>query len=78
MQEEKERAIDEAIERDEVFSTPPPMTERDATWLQRKELEAHDKENLQYADVKRDLREKIRTIRRQVRTTSYRIILLKF
>ena len=67
-QEQKERAIDAAIERDEVFSTPPPVSEHDGTWLQMKEIEAHDKENLQYADVKRDLREQIRNIRRQVRT----------
>ena len=47
--------------------------------MQIKELEAHKKENMQYSDVKRDLREKIRDMRRQVCVvtsfTSLRVVL---
>ena len=64
---EKEKAIDKAIEEDDIFNTPTPVPGADATWMEIKELEAHKKENMQYSDVKHDLREKIRDMRRQVR-----------
>ena len=64
---DKEQAIEKAIEADAIFKTPTPVPGADATWMQAKELEAHDQENLQYADVKSDLRGQIRDIRRQVR-----------
>ena len=66
LQYDKEQAIEKAIEADAIFKTPTPVPGADATWMQAKELEAHEKENMQYSDVKRDLREKIRDMRRQV------------
>lgn len=66
LQDEKQAAIEKAIEEDAIFQTPTPVPGADATWMEAKEQEAHNKENMQYADIKRDLREKIRDMRRQV------------
>lgn len=60
--------IDEAIESDEIYTTPTPVSGKGATWLAEKKLEAHKQEDLQYKDVKTDLRTQIREMRRQVDT----------
>ena len=63
---EKEKRIEEAIEQDNIFSTPTPQPGADATWMEERELEAHIEEDKQYAGVKKELRTFIRDMRRQV------------
>ncbi|XP_060599927.1 cilia- and flagella-associated protein 43-like [Ruditapes philippinarum] len=67
--EEKEKAKrDEAFERDEIYVTPTPIPEPDATWLQVQEMESFKEEDKQYADVKKNLRVSIRDMRRTLQT----------
>lgn len=67
--EEKEKQKrDEALERDEIYKTPTPIPEQDATWLQVQELESFKEEDKQYADVKKNLRVSIRDMRRTLQT----------
>ncbi|KAL4232016.1 Cilia- and flagella-associated protein 43 [Mactra antiquata] len=63
--EDKEKQKrNEALERDEIYKTPTPTPEDDATWLQVQELESFKEEDKQYADVKKNLRVSIRDMRR--------------
>ncbi|XP_053407637.1 cilia- and flagella-associated protein 43-like isoform X4 [Mercenaria mercenaria] len=67
--EEKEKVKrDEALERDEIYKTPTPVPEPDATWLQVQELESFKEEDKQYADVKKNLRVSIRDMRRTLQS----------
>ncbi|CAD5121750.1 DgyrCDS10227 [Dimorphilus gyrociliatus] len=65
-EEEKLKQITEAIEKDQIFETPTPKPAADATWLDRKKLEAVRVENKQFEDLKKDLRCEIRDIRRKL------------
>lgn len=67
-EEEKLKQIAAAIEKDQIFETPTPKPAADATWLDRKKLDAVRIENKQYEDSKKDLRQEIRDIRRKVNT----------
>ncbi|XP_062576681.1 cilia- and flagella-associated protein 43-like isoform X2 [Saccostrea cucullata] len=66
-QAEKERkALEKALETDEIYRTPTPVAPSDATWQQVQELESIKEEDNEFASVKQDLRVQIRDMRRTI------------
>ncbi|XP_019644439.1 PREDICTED: cilia- and flagella-associated protein 43-like isoform X1 [Branchiostoma belcheri] len=57
---------EEAMSKDEIFSTPTPTPASDATWLENKIQQAIRLESQQYSDLKKDLRSQIRDMRRTI------------
>lgn len=64
--EDRMKAIEVAIEKDELYETPPPVAAPDSTWLETMFLEAHQQEDETYSPLKRELRNQIRDMRREV------------
>ncbi|XP_076437884.1 cilia- and flagella-associated protein 43-like [Babylonia areolata] len=67
--ERSERLIrlkEEAIEKKEIFISPPPSPPPLSTWLQEKEFEAFRKEKESLASRKKNLREDIMSLRKQI------------
>ncbi|CAH1259175.1 CFAP43 [Branchiostoma lanceolatum] len=57
---------EEAVSKDEIFTTPTPTPASDATWLESKIQQAIRLESQQYSDLKKELRSQIRDMRRTI------------
>ncbi|PIK58588.1 putative WD repeat-containing protein 96-like [Apostichopus japonicus] len=66
--EKARTALENALESDDIYSTPTPSLGSDPTWMEMKELEAIRKEDMEYAEVKKGLRSEIRDLRRTIQT----------
>ncbi|XP_072041951.1 LOW QUALITY PROTEIN: cilia- and flagella-associated protein 43-like [Amphiura filiformis] len=62
----QQTALEKALEQDEIYMTPTPTLAGDPTWREVKEMEAVRAEDMEYSDVKKDLRNDIRELRRTI------------
>ncbi|XP_064629915.1 cilia- and flagella-associated protein 43-like isoform X2 [Lineus longissimus] len=55
-------------EAEEVYTTPTPTPGADSTWIEIREMEAHQEEDKKYSEKKKQLRTEIREMRKIIQT----------